>query len=352
MKVLIDTSPLSSEHAVRGVGMYTRFLSEALERHKGIEVFRSGLDQTVPRADVIHYPFFDLFFPTLPFLKRRPTVVTIHDVIPLIFPAAYPPGKRGTLAHTRQKMSLKTVAAVITDSNASKNDIVQHLGVPEEKVHVVYLAANPFLTPITGQALRSARRRLKLPARYILYVGDINYNKNLPQLIKALKFLPDDVKLVCVGKNFVPQEIPEWQAIEAQVALSNVEERVVFRSDILSDDYASLSALYSAALCYVQPSLYEGFGLPVLEAMRCKTPVVATRNSSLTEIGGSVVEFVETDAEDMAKGIRNVLSLSAVKRKALVTKAAQWQESFTWDTTAKETIAVYERAAKAKKGGV
>ena len=145
MKILINVTPLSSGHAIRGIGMYTRFLSEALERQKGIEVYRSGLESQPDKVDVMHYPFFDLFFSTLPLLKTAKTVVTIHDVIPLLFPEQYPVGKRGALALAHQKLALRNVSAIITDSETSKRDITTHLSVPEEKIHVVYLAANPFL---------------------------------------------------------------------------------------------------------------------------------------------------------------------------------------------------------------
>lgn len=346
MRVLIDVQPLSSGHAVRGVGMYTRFLTEALERDGKIDVFRSGLEE-IKKPDIVHYPFFDLFFPTLPFLKKgKKTVVTIHDVIPLLFPQQYPPGKRGSLNFMRQKLALKNVDAVLTDSEASKKDIVFHLGVPQEKVHVVYLAANPFLEPTTEGKAEKVRKQLDLPKTYILYVGDINYNKNVPQLIKALKYLPRHVHLVCVGKNFVDQDIPEWQAITSQIALSNVTERVHFVPNILTDDYETLSAVYSGALVYVQPSLYEGFGLPLLEAMRCKTPVISAKNSSLREVGDKAVLFSSTDAENFSENIEMILEMSDQKRKEFVANASKWEEKFTWDKTAKETIKVYESLFK------
>ncbi|MCC6711159.1 MAG: glycosyltransferase family 4 protein [Candidatus Pacebacteria bacterium] len=340
-KVLINVQPLSSGHAVRGVGMYTRFLTEALEKNPTIEVFRSGLDE-IKNQDITHYPFFDLFFPTLPFLKRGKTVVTIHDVIPLLFPKQYPPGKRGTLNFMRQKLALKKVDAIITDSFASKKDIIFYLGVPAEKIHVVYLAANPFLEPVTEHHADEVRKELNLPKTYVLYVGDINYNKNVPQLIKALKYLPRHVHLVCVGKNFVEQEIPEWQAITAQLALSDVTERVHFVPNILTDDYETLASIYSGALVYVQPSLYEGFGLPLLEAMRCKTPVICGKNSSLKEVGNEFVIYSGTNAEDFAENIETVLEMSETKRNKLISAASKWEKNFTWEKTATETITVYE----------
>lgn len=345
MKVLVNVQPLSSGHAVRGVGMYTRFLTEALEKKEksGIfEIYRSGLE-TPQKVDIIHYPFFDLFFPTLPFRLKIKTVVTIHDVIPLLFPENYKPGKKGALSFIRQKLALKTVDAIITDSQASKRDITFHLGVSPNKIHVVSLAANPFLHPVGDSAVQATRKRLNLPKTYILYVGDINYNKNVPQLIKSLKFLPRHVHLVCVGKNFVPAEIPEWKAIEAQIAMSDVAERVTFLPEILSDDYETLATLYSGALVYVQPSLYEGFGLPLLEAMRCKTPVISARNSSLKEVGGEVVLYSGTQAEAFAEKVEVILGLSESKRTEMTRKASQWEKTFTWEKTAEGTMAVYQR---------
>lgn len=344
IKVLIDVRPLDSGHAVRGVGMYTRFLSEALEKHPEVDVYRSSLDNTPKTIDIVHYPFFDLFFPTLPWFKHAKTFVTIHDVIPLIFPEFYLPGKRGRLAFIQQKLALKNVAGIITDSETSKRDIMQHLSVPSKKISVVSLAANPFLEPVSGSELQSFRKKYKLPNQYLLYVGDINYNKNLPQLIKALKFLPPSIQLVCVGKNFRVQDIPEWHMVEAQMALSNVAKRVLFLPDILSDDYASLSALYSGAAVYVQPSLYEGFGLPVLEAIRCETPVVAAGNSSLLEIGDNAVHFTGNTAEELARGIQTILDFTPAQRKAWITKALQKERQFTWQKTAQGTIEAYKKA--------
>jgi glycosyltransferase involved in cell wall biosynthesis len=345
MKVLINVQPLSSGHAVRGVGMYTRFLTEALEKKDGIDIYRSGLNEP-KKTDIVHYPFFDLFFPTLPFLKRGRTVVTIHDVIPLLFPKAYAPGKRGTLNFMRQKLALKKVDVILTDSHASKKDIVFYLGVPAEKVHVVYLAANPFLFPTTDNKSEKVRKELDLPKTYVLYVGDINHNKNVPQLIKSLKYLPRHVHLVCVGKNFVEQDIPEWKAIESQVALSDVESRVHFVPNILSDDYDTLSAIYSGALVYLQPSLYEGFGLPILEAMRCKTPVISAKNSSLKEVGSDVVLYSGTEAESFAENIEMILDMSDKDRKKMIDRASKWEEKFTWSKTADETLVVYKTLVK------
>lgn len=342
--ISLDTTPLSSQHASRGIGMYTRMLASHLEQLPDIQVVRNAtLSELKLKPSLIHFPFFDFFSSTLPILRATPTVVTIHDAIPLKFPAYYKPGIRGRFAFQRQKLLLKTVSAVITDSLSSKNDIAYHLGVPKEKIHVVYLAAHPQLAKQPISVVERVRARLSLPKEYILYVGDINYNKNIPQLIKALKFVPDSIHLACVGKNFTKQSIPEWQWIETQVALSNVSDRVHFITDVLHDDLKTLGALYTGAVCYVQPSLYEGFGLPVVEAMQCRCPVVSAANSSLIEVAGEHAVLTGTSALELAQGVDDVLNWSKTKRDKQVAGAYAWSQTFSWQRAAQETAAVYAK---------
>ena len=345
LNILFDTTPLNNGNAIRGVGIYTRLLSEELQKRADIHLLDS-VDKTKP--DLIHYPYFDLFFPTLPILRKAKTVVTIHDVIPLLYPDFYKSGVKGKLRFWRQKFALKSVAGVLTDSHASAADITKYLHVPASKIHVVYLAGNPEIQKSVQKEIDAVRKKYKLPPQYMLYVGDINYNKNLPQLIKSLKFLPDEIELVCVGKNFFPQPIPEWKMIETQIALSDVGDRVHFVTDLASDATKELSAIYSDAAVYVQPSLYEGFGLPVLEVMQCETPVVSTENSSLIEVGGKHVQFVKEDAESIANGIKEVLSWSATERQQKVKAAYEWSQTFSWSKAAEETTAVYKKVLHRK----
>jgi len=135
MKVAINTSPLRNENRYRGIGIYTEQLVKSLGLLSASDFFcRLVEDKTIIEDDdLIHYPFFDPFFLTLPLKKAKPTVVTIHDVIPLIFPEHYPPGIKGSLKFQIQKFSLKSVKAVITDSENSKRDIVKYLNYPQEK---------------------------------------------------------------------------------------------------------------------------------------------------------------------------------------------------------------------------
>lgn len=347
MKILIDTSPLDSGHAIRGIGTYTRLLVENLEKISGLEVVRSETELGEDfKPDLVHYPYFDLFFPTLPLIRRQATVVTIHDVIPLVLAEHYPVGIKGKAALMKQKSAVKTVGAVITDSASSKADIHQHLGVPLDKIHVVYLAANPELQVASTKEINRVRRKYGLPKNYVLYVGDINYNKNIPQLIKMVRDLPRHTKLVCVGKAFVEQDIPEWQWIETQLALSDVKDRVKFVTDVPGGQTADLAAIYSGADCYIQPSLYEGFGLPVLEAMQCQVPVVMTENSSLIEVGGKAALFAEPEAESLADQVNQVLNWTKKEREAHIKKAYKWSQKFSWKKTAQETAQVYQQLLK------
>jgi len=345
MNILLDTSPLDSGHSIRGIGAYTRYLSNELERKKGVSVRRSSaITSGSFHPDVIHFPFFDLFSASLPLLKRKPTIVTIHDVIPLIFPEYYPVGLKGKLAFKKQRVALASVAEIITDSQASKKDIEQFLRIDKNKITVIPLAANPELTPPGKETLQIVREKYALPDTYILYVGDINYNKNIPQLIKSLKFLPEEVCLVLVGKNFAPHDIPEWNWIETQIAMADVAKRIIFISDITSDDFESLSALYTLASVYVQPSLYEGFGLPVLEAMQLYTPVVSANTSSLPEVGGSHALYCEPEAESLATQIHFVLNWKKNDKREWVEAAFGWSKHFSWQKTANMTLDVYKKA--------
>ncbi len=347
IKVLFNDSPLHNANEIRGVGTYTKFLAQNLRKNKGLQlVFAKDKDLSF-RPEIVHYPFFDLFLPTLPLIKRGKTIVTIHDVIPLLYKKYYPVGKKGQLALVKQKLALRGVDAVITDSNNSKTDIAKYLNFPLEKIYVIFLAANPGLKKASAEEIARVSKKYKLPKKYLLYVGDINYNKNIPQLIKTLKFLPKDIKLVCVGKNFYPHNIPEWQWIEIQIALSDVAKRIKFITDLESEKVNDLAAIYSGAVAYIQASLYEGFGLPILEAMACHTPVICANNSSFPEVALNKALMVEeAKAENFALAVETVLAWTVNQREKFVKQAAVHASKFTWEKTAKETVDLYQEILK------
>lgn len=342
MQVLLDDTPLHSGHAGRGIGTYTRQLLRSLEQLHLVKIAAGSWKTADKEVSLIHFPYFDLFAPTLPKL-RKPFVVTVHDVIPLQFPSEYPVGVRGKLALWRQTKALRSARLVITDSQASKTAIHSFLSVPLSNIIVIPLAADPELLPAQESDVEKVQKRYDLPKQYTLYVGDINYNKNLPQLIKSLKYLDDSIHLVLVGHNFREQDIPEWHAIERQLALSDVTKRVHFLPDIKTGTTKTLSALYAGSLCYVQPSLAEGFGLPVLEALQVGTPVVASNRTSLPEVGGSVVHYCEPDAQSFALAVEEIVSYPAEKREKLIKAGQRHAATFSWENTARLTAEVYQR---------
>ncbi len=346
MRVAIDTTPLQSGHKLRGIGFYTGQLIEALKRYENkhsYQFFTRG--QIVPEnADLVHYPYFDPFFFTLPLSKPKPTVVTVHDLIPIAYSQNFPRGIRGELKWQTQKLSLQKARAVITDSNASKQDIHTFTGFPLESISVVYLAPSEIFRPMRDtKNLTEVSKRLLLPNRFILYVGDVNWNKNISGLLRAFTIVQkkiDDLKLILVGKQFLNKELEETQIINALINSLGINSYIVRPGFVDENDLASV---YSLATVYIQPSFAEGFGFPILEAMACGCPVVAANTSSLPEIAGPSKLVNPARPEAIADGLFWVFGMSATERRKLVQEGNQWLKRFSWRKVARETVAVYEK---------
>lgn len=334
IKTFLNTLPLKTGHATRGVGFYTRELGEALSRQPAVRLVKKEEE-----ADVIHMPFFDLFFLTLPPRDKKPVVVTVHDVIPLLYPSKYKSGIRGRLKLSVQKKRLKNMDAVITDSETSKKDIVRLLDIPQEKVHVTHLApGSRFKKMKPGKWRQEITTRHNLSEKFVLYVGDVNFNKNVQSLIRALQYLPPGISLVLVGKGF-ESKIPETEEIFGLVDKLGIETRVQTLGFVPDEDLVQIYNL-SAVVC--QPSLYEGFGFPVLEAQACGVPVVAAKTQCLVEMAGSAALFVDPrNPSEIASGIQKVLSDKKLA-KSLTRAGLENLKRFSWEKTAAETIKVYE----------
>ncbi len=338
MKIAICTSALSTSSKTRGVGAYTRELVAGLRRvfPQDVYIETNGNPYAVA-AKIVHYPFFDPYFLTLPWHYPKKTIITIHDLIPLKYRAHFPVGLRGKIIWLLQKMRAQAAAAIITDSHSSAEDIHQIMGIAKERLHVVPLAS---ATARTSYAMSDKLKKLyHLPEKYILYVGDINWNKNVPGLITAFGKTHDKgIHLLLVGKVFSDKPaIPEFQAVMEAIENSTKKDKIHLLGYIPSHH---LGGVYHHATLYCQPSWDEGFGLPILEAMKAGCPVVSSNRGSLREVGGEAASYFDPAKDNLAEAIDALLA-SSKKRTALSEAGLEKVKEFTWEKTAKLTHHVY-----------
>lgn len=349
MKIAIDVSPLESGHKVRGVGFYLQHLKDALIKYfpEHNYNFFTKEEELHGKIDIVHYPYFDPFFLTLPLFKKYPTVVTIHDLTPLIFPEHFPAGFKGKLRWQMQKLNARKADMIIADSNASKEDIVKIIDIQEPKVAVAYLAgAKEFKKlPITKTDGDALRKKYALPQKFALYVGDVTWNKNLPNLIKAS--VKANVPLIMVGKNLVQTEYDKnnpWNKDLVEVQKLCAQYPSVHRLGFVPTE--DLVKLYNIASVFSMPSHYEGFGLPVIEAMQSGCPVITTKGGSLPEVAGDAALYVDgTNVESIANGLIKVYRDESLQ-KELSKKGIEQAKHFSWKETASQTIEAYEKAGK------
>ena len=345
MKIAIDVSPIfqSSLHKVRGVGMYIKNLTENLQKidKKNTYVFFETKEDLSNSIDLVHFPYFDPFFLTLPLRNKIKTIVTVHDLTPIVFRQHFPSGIKGGIKWNIQKRLLKRVDKIITDSDSSKKDISRILGIDPDKISVIYLAPANFFNKLEGgEWEKTLRRKYDLPEKFALYVGDVTWNKNLPNLVDA--FLKTNIPLVMVGKALINKDFDKknpWNSDLLQIINKIENEKQFLRLGFLSEE--ELVQIYNLATLFVMPSFYEGFGLPVVEAMRCGCPVVTTREGSLKEVAGDAALFVETNIDSIKEGVEKVFS-DINLQKELSQKGQEQAKKFTWEKTARDTIKCYE----------
>lgn len=355
MKVAIDVSPLKIghflQHRVRGTGFYIGNLKRSFLQYypQNQYTFFTRGELLSKNIDLVHYPYFEPFFLTLPILKRYKTVVTIHDLTPLVFPRYFPAGLRGSLRWQIQKFNLKRIEGIITDSHSSEKDIIKFTQIPSSKIHVVYLAPgeefqkmeDTRLPARQGRWKMEIREKYNLPEKFVLYVGDVTWNKNLPRLIGAIKKI--NLTLVMVGKALVEKNIEvnnPWNQdlVKVQELIKN-DKRIICLGFVPQED---LAMLYNLATVFIMPSLYEGFGLPILEAMNCGCPVVTTREGSIPEIAADAAFYVDAyDRDSIANGIGEVFFNQKLQTN-LSQNGLRQVKKFNWEKTANKTIEVYK----------
>jgi len=301
------------------------------------QLARLGLDRLLPGATIFHATEH-----LLPPLHSVPTVLTVHDLIFRHLPQHHKPLNRWYLNLT-MPLYCRRADHIIAISERTKRDLVAAYGLPPEKVSVVYEAADPRFRPQSAAALAAVRTRYGLPERYLLFVGTIEPRKNLRRLLVAFESLYAEGltgALVIVGRR-------GWLYDDFFAAL----ERSPARDAVIFPGYApdeDLPAIYAGAQALVLPSLYEGFGLPVLEAMACGTPVATSSTSSIPEVGGeAALYFDPTDVEQIVETTRRLLRDAALREEVRARGLAQ-SVRFSWERAAQETSDVYNRLARSK----
>ena len=367
MKVAIDSGPLKGGHSYRGVGVSTKGLIESLLNcNTGKDIKIDAVDfgsSNLTGYDILHYTSFNPYFlnnPRLGSIKAK-TVVHIHDLIPLIYQDQYQAGIKGLARYQYNKYLLQKADAIITVSETSKKDIIRFLSVDPEKVKVIYWACDESFRNISKhQDLTDLRNLYKLPQKYVLYVGDVNYNKNISTLIKACKIAR--IHLVIVGKQAsnIDGLTETWKnlsgprdLIRSVLGISHPElkhfkelSNLIKNNNVITVGYVpkgDLPGIYSLASVYCQPSFYEGFELPVLEAFSCETPVVISKTQALTEISNGAALIADPNSpQDFADKILSLLNDSTQKLH-LIRAGRSRAKEFSWEETAKKTIEVYKK---------
>lgn len=264
-----------------------------------------------------------------------PTIVSVMDLSFLHFPDTF---KKNDLYQLTKwtKYSVDNAKRVITISKSSKNDIIKNYGVEESKVDVVNLG----LKEIIMNSSHTSLKEFGIEKKFILFVGTLQPRKNIVGLIKAFAILPQNIKnehkLVIIGKK-------GWlyEDILKAPSMYGVGDNTVFLDYIKDED---LPNFYKSAEVFVLPSLYEGFGLPILEAMRYGCPVITSNVSSMPEAGGdAALYFDPEDIEDIKDKIEKVLTDNALRQK-MIEKGNEYYKKFTWEKAAKQVLASVEKA--------
>ena len=350
---------------VGGIGAYTRHLLEGLCKHgnafevhaitrdQHLEVVRQWCPRVtvvntpiytvreqweIPRAakecDLLHIPHYNA-----PLLQRTPLVVTIHDIIHITDPVYRRSLKAWAYARPVLGLAVRKAEHIITISEYSKARIIERLGVPSSKVSTIYRCVDgEFLPMDREEAFKAACEGLGLHGPYLLYVGSLKPYKNISSLLKAFAILRRRCNipqtLVILGDD------AHWKSsLVEECARLRIEERTAFVPYV---GHELLPKIYAAADLLVMPSKMEGFGLPVLEAMACGTPVVCSRAASLPEVGGEAVMYFDPQSPgDLADAIEQVLQ-SLGLRESLRAKGLERAARFTREESVEKHVRVYQ----------
>jgi len=283
----------------------------------------------------------DVFFsPThyLPIFSPSRSVISILDVSYIRFPELFQRSDLNQLTKWT-KYSVRKAKVVFTISQASKDDIIKEYGIPGYKIVVTYPGVKQVTNNKRQEAnMKDLKEKYGIEGKYILFVGTLQPRKNIVRLVEAFSKIKEDIKLIVIGKKgWMYEEI-----LESPKKFS-VENRVKFLNFVSDED---LPLFYKNALCFVLPSLYEGFGLPVLEAMKYGCPVVTSNTSSLPEAGGDAALYIDPlSVKDITEKLELLIKDEELKEKH-IKKGYEQIKKFSWEKTAKETLDVLVKVAR------
>ena len=282
--------------------------------------------------------YFSPFHPIPPDINAK-RIITVHDVIPIIYPEWFPDNMY-SFFNNELRHCYENCDHIISDSYSTKNDLIENYSIPHEKITTVHLGKSENFSPKISNKIPSLLKNLNCYP-YLLSVCTLEPRKNLQGVIEAFLIMKEnnksfnDLKLVLTGA-------PGWK----NDSIYDIYEQSVYKNDIIFTGYLNDNDLYETyryASAFIYPSFYEGFGLPILEAMASGVPVVTSSNSSLTEVGGESVIYVDpSDIGSIADGINTALFDSRIRDKC-ITSGLERSKSFSWEKTAKETLNVFRK---------
>lgn len=289
------------------------------------------------RLDLLHCPA-----QLAPAWKPVPTIVTIHDIIPLRFPEGTSFSDRNRIQHNISR-SLKSAAKILTVSKFSRKDLCDYFKVTDEKIEVLYWAPEDNCRPSPEADTLRVRRQYEINGSYAFAYGATDPRKNTKNLIHAFgRWVKEGGK----GKLVLAGIRPENEApFRSEAENSGILEQVIFCGFVPEDD---IPALLTGADCLVFPSIYEGFGLPMVDAMACGTPIIAADNTCLPEIGGDAALYIDPfSVEKISEGIGKVMG-NIERQKQMRTDGLKQVQKFTWNKTAQTVVNIFESVLNRK----
>jgi len=359
-RIAIDTQALAGGRS--GLYVFTQNFVEALKskRHPDLEytfyqpaVTGDGDLSTLDRLfwenfklpklikngkeDLLHVPAF-----SAPFLKPKRMVVTVHDIIGKLFPNQM--GGASTFYWGKWlPFTVKKADLIIADSEHTKLDLMEHVGVSEDKIRIVYPSGHEAFTQEINESTQlDVQRKLGIRGPYFLFVGTIEPRKNLSRVLEAFaSFVKEssqyaEHQLVVVGSK----AFAHGKFLESLLKNAKINQNSVLFTDYISHE--ELNALYCGARGLLFPSLYEGFGMPILEAMASGCPVVTSRQTSTPEVAGDAAILVDAYKSEQIKDALKTLTDNEGVRTDLIHKGFERIQHFSWDKTAEQTIQVYK----------